>query len=58
MAKILSLNRFPISHPPETSCQVTDSFFGIALLVSTFDHSGNLESVDLFGFINITFLFV
>jgi len=37
---------------------ITDSFFGIALLVSTFDHSGNLESVDLFGFINITFLFV
>ncbi len=35
---------------------ITDSFFGIPLLVSTFDSSGNLMSVDLFGF-NITFLF-
>ena len=43
---------------PNDTETITDSFFGIALLVSTFDHSGNLESVDLFGFINITFLFV
>jgi hypothetical protein len=34
----------------------TTSLFGIQLLVSTFDSSGNLESVTLFG-INITFLF-
>ncbi len=35
---------------------ITDRFFGIPLLVSTFDSSGNLVSVDLFGF-NITSLF-
>jgi uncharacterized repeat protein (TIGR03803 family) len=35
---------------------VTDSFFGIPLLVSTFDSSGKLESVTLFG-INVTALF-
>jgi hypothetical protein len=35
---------------------VTDSFFGIPLLVSTYDGSGNLTSVTLFG-INVTFLF-
>ncbi len=35
---------------------ITDHFFGIPLLVSTFDASGNLLSVDLFGF-NVTFLF-
>jgi hypothetical protein len=35
---------------------ITDRFFGIPLLVSTFDSSGKLVSVDLFGF-NITFLF-
>ncbi len=35
---------------------ITDSLFGIPLLVSTFDSSGNLKSVSLFG-INITFLF-
>jgi hypothetical protein len=35
---------------------ITDSVFGIPLIVSTFDSSGNLESVTLFG-INITFLF-
>jgi hypothetical protein len=34
----------------------TTSFFGIQLLVSAFDSSGNLESVTLFG-MNITFLF-
>src|SRR5215472_7132664 len=28
MAKILSLNRFPVSHPPEIRCQVRDGFFG------------------------------
>lgn len=36
---------------------VTDNFLGIPLLVSTYDHSGKLMSVDLFGFIDITFLF-
>jgi hypothetical protein len=36
---------------------IVDSLFGIALLVSTFDSSGRLVSVDLFGF-NVTFLFV
>lgn len=36
---------------------ITDSFFGFPLLVSTFDSHGNLMSVDLFGSINITFLF-
>jgi hypothetical protein len=36
---------------------ITDSFFGIPLIVSTYDSSGNLRSVTLFGF-NITFLFV
>ena len=35
---------------------ITDSIFGIALFVSTFDSHGNLVSVDLFG-INVTFLF-
>jgi hypothetical protein len=28
IAKILSLNRFPVSHPPEIRCQVRDGFFG------------------------------
>ena len=36
---------------------IVDSFFGIPLLVSAFDHSGHLVSVDLFGFIDVTFLF-
>jgi uncharacterized repeat protein (TIGR03803 family) len=36
---------------------LTNSFFGIPLLVSTFGLSGQLVSVDLFGFLNITFLF-
>jgi len=35
---------------------IVDSFFGFPLLVATFDHSGNLDSVDLFG-IDVTFLF-
>jgi hypothetical protein len=35
---------------------IVDSFFGIPLLVSTFDSAGNLASVLLFG-INVTFLF-
>ncbi len=35
---------------------ITDSFFGIPLLVSTFNSSGDLTSVTVFG-INITFLF-
>lgn len=35
---------------------ITDSLFGFPLLVATFDHSGKLVSVDLFGF-NVTFLF-
>jgi hypothetical protein len=35
---------------------ITDSLFGIPLLVSTFDHSGHLVSVTLFG-IDIAFLF-
>jgi hypothetical protein len=35
---------------------VIDSLFGIPLFVATFDSSGGLESVTLFG-INITFLF-
>jgi hypothetical protein len=37
---------------------ITDSFLGIPLLVSTFDSHGDLMSVDLFGFVNLTFLFV
>jgi hypothetical protein len=37
---------------------VTDSFAGIPLFVSTFDASGHLVSVDLFGFIDITLLFL
>jgi hypothetical protein len=36
---------------------ITDSLFGIPLIVATFDSSGGLVSVTLFGF-NITFLFV
>ncbi len=36
---------------------LVDSFFGIPLLASTFDRSGKLVSVDLFGFIDVTFLF-
>jgi hypothetical protein len=36
---------------------ITDSVFGIPLLVATFDSSGNLVSVDLFG-IDVTFLFL
>ncbi len=36
---------------------ITDSLFGIPFLVSTFDSDGNLLSVDLFGLLNITFLF-
>jgi len=35
---------------------VTDSLFGIPLLVSTYDGSGDLTSVTLFG-INVTSLF-
>jgi parallel beta-helix repeat protein len=35
---------------------IVDSLFGIPLLVSTFDHAGNLLSVDLLGF-NVTSLF-
>lgn len=35
---------------------ITDSFFGIPLLVSTYDSAGKLKSVTLFG-INVTFLF-
>jgi parallel beta-helix repeat protein len=35
---------------------IKDSLFGIQLLVATFDQSGNLESVTLFG-VNVTFLF-
>ncbi len=35
---------------------ITDSLFGITLFVSTFDNTGNLISVTLFGF-NVTFLF-
>ena len=35
---------------------VTDSLFGIPLLISTYDGSGDLMSVTLFG-INVTFLF-
>ncbi len=35
---------------------VIDRFFGIPLLVATYDSSGNLVSVTLFG-INVTFLF-
>jgi hypothetical protein len=37
---------------------IIDSFFGIPLIVSTFGSDGNLMSVDLFGFFDITFLFV
>jgi hypothetical protein len=37
---------------------VMESLFGIPVIVSTFDSDGNLMSVDLFGFLNITFLFV
>lgn len=36
---------------------ITDGLFGIPLFVSTFDSSGDLVSVTLFGF-NITFLFM
>lgn len=36
---------------------ITDILFGFHLFVSTFDASGNLMSVTLFGF-NVTFLFV
>jgi len=36
---------------------ITDFFFGFPLFVSTFDSSGNLVSVDLFGSLDITFLF-
>lgn len=36
---------------------ITDRFFGFPLLVSTFDHTGKLVSVDLLGSIDITFLF-
>lgn len=36
---------------------VIDSFFGIPLLVSNYDHSGKLMSVRLFGFFDVTFLF-
>jgi len=43
-----------IPHESET---ITDPLFGFAPLASTYDSSGNLESVTLFGF-NITFLFV
>jgi hypothetical protein len=43
-----------IPHESET---ITDSLFGFPLLVSTYDDSGRLESVTLFGF-NITSLFV
>jgi hypothetical protein len=35
---------------------ITDYLFGLPLLVATFDDSGNLVSVDLFGF-DVTFLF-
>jgi hypothetical protein len=35
---------------------ITDSLFGMPLLVSTFDSAGKLGSVTLFGF-DITFLF-
>jgi hypothetical protein len=38
------------------STTITDSFFGIPLFVETYDFSGNLLTVTLFGF-NITFLF-
>jgi hypothetical protein len=41
---------------PYESETVTDSLFGFTLLVSTYDASGNLESVSLLGF-NVTFLF-
>jgi hypothetical protein len=37
---------------------ITDSLFGIPVIVSTFDSDGNLMSVNLFGLLNITFLFV
>jgi RND family efflux transporter MFP subunit len=36
---------------------ITDNLFGIPLLVSTFDNSGDLVSVSFFG-LNFTFLFV
>jgi hypothetical protein len=39
------------------SVTVTGSFFGIPLLVETFNSSGQLVSVSLLG-INITFVFV
>jgi hypothetical protein len=39
------------------SVTVTDSIFGIPLLVSTFDASGHLMSVRIFG-IDVTFLFL
>jgi hypothetical protein len=37
---------------------ITDSVFGIPLIVATFDSEGNLMSVDLFGSLDITSLFV
>jgi hypothetical protein len=37
---------------------ITDSVFGIPLLVSTFNQAGYLVSADLFGIFNITFLFL
>ncbi len=40
-----------------TGTKIVDSLFGIPLLVETYNYSGNLVSVTLFG-INITFLFV
>jgi hypothetical protein len=36
---------------------ITDSFFGIPLIVSTFDSSGGFVGVTYFG-IDITFLFL
>jgi len=40
-----------------TGTTIVDYFFGIPLLVETYNYSGDLVSVTLFG-INITFLFV
>ncbi|MHB1422501.1 MAG: hypothetical protein ACYC3I_04765 [Gemmataceae bacterium] len=39
------------------SVTITDTLFGIPLLVSTFSPSGSLMGVDLFGFLNIIFVF-
>jgi hypothetical protein len=36
---------------------ITDSFFGIPLIVSTFDSQGNIQDVTLFGF-DVTLLFL